>query len=90
MMVVLPPDKSGYLFNDLGVGDTCICLVHGTLIAGPERWNLRVVPQAASLVACLSSMLASGNVENQGITRYLLGCLDLDDVTALKTAPIAK
>ena len=35
-------------------------------------------------------MLAAGNVEDQGITRNLLACLDLDDVAGLKTAPVAK
>ena len=102
LMVVLPPDQPRDLLHKLGVRDIASCLVHGTfkilllasqkgtLVAASERWNPRVVPQAASLVARLISTLASGNIEDQGITRDLLVCLELDDVTGLKTAPVAK
>ena len=58
------------------------------MIAALECGRLIIVKQATFLITSLVLGLATHDVENECVTRYLLIRLDLDNVSSLYAAPI--
>ena len=88
LMIVLPLDETTNLIGELGVADVTPRLIHGALIAALEPWGLLVVPETATLIASLVIQLATYDIQNECITRYLLVGLDFNDVTRLDATPV--
>ena len=62
--------------------------IHGPLITLLQVDFLGVVPHASPLVAGLLFLLASDDVQYQGVTWHLLVIFDFDDIANLDVGPI--
>ena len=88
LMVVLPLDDSVDLVHKFGGRDPLSTLIHRAHVGALARGVTVVVEEAAARVARLVPTLRAYDVENKGVTGYLLVHLDLDDVAALDLGPI--